>query len=487
MLAGAFAGMGVQATGYLGATVKANALTTGDTFEMGMYPQSEVKDSSLINELSKITCEMQSYGYMRNSNSETHTYDSVDMSYADIVYGGEAYRKVEINEYRPYWTDYSADWGDIEEYTEQINNGYPVGNTYYFKWEPIVWQVLAKENDGLYVMSKTLLDSQSYHNFWEGITWENSSLRAWLNDDFYNAAFSKNEKDKINTITHANENSPWDSEINGGNDTTDNVWIISYSDAVNTAYGFSSGLYTDNAARRAQGSDYAKSQGLWVNNYDESEYYGDSYWWLRSPGDDSGDACGVGDGGCANGSDGVSFASDGVRPALKINLQSEIGKSDAAASRLPGGLVCAHAQTEIRNAKDATCTEEGYTGDVYCAACGAEIQAGKAIPAAGHNFGWRITKLAKPGENGLKEEICSVCGERTGETKHIEYTGHVTGDISNDGEVNNKDAARMFKYLSGWEVSINAAALDIDSDGKVDNRDLIRLFQYLSGWNVEIY
>ncbi len=42
---------------------------------------------------------------------------------------------------------------------------------------------------------------------------------------------------------------------------------------------------------------------------------------------------------------------------------------------------------EVRNAKDATCTEEGYTGDTVCKRCGETLATGSAIPALGHDTG----------------------------------------------------------------------------------------------------
>ena len=60
------------------------------------------------------------------------------------------------------------------------------------------------------------------------------------------------------------------------------------------------------------------------------------------------------------------------------------------------------------------------------------------------------------------------------------------GDINGDGKVNNKDASRLFQYLSGWDVEVDMSRLDINGDGKVNNKDASRLFQYLSGWDVEI-
>jgi len=77
-----------------------------------------------------------------------------------------------------------------------------------------------------------------------------------------------------------------------------------------------------------------------------------------------------------------------------------------------GGTPCAHENTELRNAKEATCTEPGYTGDTYCKDCGEKIGTGTAIPAKGHT---EVTDEAvaatctTPGKTEGKH--CSVCNE----------------------------------------------------------------------------
>lgn len=53
---------------------------------------------------------------------------------------------------------------------------------------------------------------------------------------------------------------------------------------------------------------------------------------------------------------------------------------------------CQHKNTEIRNAKDATCTEDGYTGDTYCTDCNERIARGAIIAATGHTMGeWTVS------------------------------------------------------------------------------------------------
>ena len=90
-----------------------------------------------------------------------------------------------------------------------------------------------------------------------------------------------------------------------------------------------------------------------------------------------------------------------------------------------GGTPCAHENTELRNAKDATCTEPGYTGDTYCKDCGEKIGTGTAIPAKGH------TEVIDPAveptctKTGLTEgKHCSVCNEVIVKQEVIPAKGH---------------------------------------------------------------
>ena len=81
-----------------------------------------------------------------------------------------------------------------------------------------------------------------------------------------------------------------------------------------------------------------------------------------------------------------------------------------------------HANTELRRDKEATCTEPGYTGDVYCTTCGALVSLGEIIPATGHSFGeWEVTLEPTCFIHGLKTRTCANCGET--ETEVIPATG----------------------------------------------------------------
>ena len=63
--------------------------------------------------------------------------------------------------------------------------------------EPIEWQVLEVSNDKALLITKDAIDCKPYNNERRDITWEDCSLRQWLNNEFINQAFSKEEQNEI--------------------------------------------------------------------------------------------------------------------------------------------------------------------------------------------------------------------------------------------------------------------------------------------------
>ena len=121
-----------------------------------------------------------------------------------------------------------------------------------------------------------------------------------------------------------------------------------------------------------------------------------------------------------------------------------------------------HTHTYEATVTAPTCTEQGYT--TYTCECG-ESYVADYVEATGHTY-----------ENGT----CTLCG-----AADPDY--HLPGDINGDGEVDNKDLTRLFRYLSDYDVEVVEAALDINGDGEVNNKDLTRLFRYLSHYDVELH
>ncbi len=173
--------------------------------------------------------------------------------------------------------------------------------------EEIEWLVLAKENNKALVISKYILDCQKYNSEWEDITWEKCTLRTWLNGTFMNAAFSTEEKKKIVSSKISNpDNSEYGTE--GGKDTTDKLFLLSIDEA--------NKYFKSSDARMASGTEYAKDTDLYIADN------GNSWWWLRSPGDDSDRAAIVSSHGYVDFyGNYVRSSKNGVRPALWINLE----------------------------------------------------------------------------------------------------------------------------------------------------------------------
>ena len=182
----------------------------------------------------------------------------------------------------------------------------------------IEWLVLTKKNNKALILSQYALDCQPYITSTQNVKGETCTLRTWLNNDFYNAAFNSTEKGKIASTMLSNADNP-NYGIDGGNFTTDKIFLLSIYDINSVTCGFDNSYDRYDYARRCQPTEYAKAQGCWVaQNY----YCGNCLWWLRSPGYDSDFAAFVYSSGCVsyNGT-GVNNDMAGVRPALGINLE----------------------------------------------------------------------------------------------------------------------------------------------------------------------
>lgn len=194
--------------------------------------------------------------------------------------------------------------------------------------EPIKWRVLTVDGDDAFLLADKNLDAKPYNEKYTDVTWETCTLRKWLNEDFYNKAFDAEEKKAVIETTVINEDNP-ECGTEGGNDTTDKVFLLSIAEACNEAYGFDTEFNEVSTTRNAKNTDYAK-----VNNAYTSTS-GSGYMWLRSPGMDSDYAAYVYNDGCSN-DDGSTVDNSGraVRPALHINLSSssvkDAGEVDSA-------------------------------------------------------------------------------------------------------------------------------------------------------------
>lgn len=150
--------------------------------------------------------------------------------------------------------------------------------------EPIEWTVLAHQDGRTLLLSRYGLDGMWYNTDSVEVTWEESSLRRWLNTDFYNTAFEDTEKDLIVQVTNENPDGTtfWESlgrtveSSNGGNDTQDNVFLLSLYEAQEYL-----GLIDDaNLDCSCTATAYADSRDTYSPG-------GKCWWWLRTPGSES--------------------------------------------------------------------------------------------------------------------------------------------------------------------------------------------------------
>ena len=92
-----------------------------------------------------------------------------------------------------------------------------------------------------------------------------------------------------------------------------------------------------------------------------------------------------------------------------------------------------HQHKEVRNAKKATCTEDGYTGDTYCTDCNTKLESGTVINKLGHTWdNGVITKEATETEEGVKTYTCKTCGETKTESIPMAYHHWDQGTVTKE-------------------------------------------------------
>ena len=263
----------------------------------------------------------------------TKENDGTDTTDWDYVYFG-SYPQTEINR-NTSLTDEIRD-ADYDEYGDAWVNGTKYrriskddtvsdkefGNVdyRYFKWERIKWKVLENDGSTLFVAADKGLDCKIYHDLYESVTWETSTLREWLNREFYGTAFSSREQGAIVRQTIANkDNFIFNLNTPGGNDTEDTIFLLSIEEVLNPAYGFCEEWRTFSGSRRIKASDYSYRRGTQV--------LGDSTCtcWLRSPGSGDINAAYLHPNGVVEPyGDDVNRSIRACVPVLRIDLSSDL-------------------------------------------------------------------------------------------------------------------------------------------------------------------
>jgi len=204
------------------------------------------------------------------------------------------------------------------------------------KKDPIKWRVLSVKGQDAFLMSDQILDHRLYnknsysHNDSSSPSalnksWADSDIRSWLNKTFMKAAFTAEEQKAITTTKVKTSGSPI-SGIDGNRDTSDKIYLPSFEEVSNTAYGFPVDYTMKSEARKAANTTYLAQKLLDLelnigNKRELKDFLGYDAWWLRNPARES----------CKmyinvkgkHGADGRgrhSHDAAGVRPVLHLNL-----------------------------------------------------------------------------------------------------------------------------------------------------------------------
>ena len=228
-----------------------------NTYTYGIYPQSYVSDSSLVNELEN---------YASAVNEDNWYY-----------YNESFYVKLVSN---PRNTNY------------KFNNGTPIvrNETYWFECNFIVWKVInVNDNGEIYLLANDVLDNGSYQSYlgtrsdgYDTIypnNYKYSELRRFLIDEFYTKVLGLTNTSYIVTTEVDNSASstyqPEDNPFACAN-TYDPVFVPSYQDLINVDYGIYNEVY-----RVCYSSEYARAKGAFIST--DEEHYNRPLFWTRSP------------------------------------------------------------------------------------------------------------------------------------------------------------------------------------------------------------
>lgn len=227
--------------------------------------------------------------------------------------------------------------------------------------ETIEWIVIARDRDNhALLLSRYCLDALPYNEDGGDVTWEDSSIRAWLNGEFLESAFGGDPNGFICTAECKTKDGR--SGTDGGENTTDRIFLLAVDEV--TQY------FPKESSRRAPVTEYAKEQGA---EYDKN---GNGWWWLRTPGKTQDMAAGVHTAGGVNydGRD-VDRTDLCIRPALWLDLDvvtayfSDSTKKTVDADKLMHSGYTAFGHLEdgtiyVCGRSDEEGTVDGFAGNV---------------------------------------------------------------------------------------------------------------------------
>lgn len=141
------------------------------------------------------------------------------------------------------------------------------------------WRIIDVQTDKVLIITDEIIEQQNYHTQKVNIDWEHSSIRSYLNNEFF-TQFSLSEQKQIIPVVNKNKANNW-YQTEAGNDTTDLVFLLSLEEVAKYYFGDSSALL-DNPKPKQRYWFERKD----VNNSLRRAIYQNYiwWWWTRTPG-----------------------------------------------------------------------------------------------------------------------------------------------------------------------------------------------------------
>ena len=308
-------------------SMEAGQKVTWDCVWFGSYPQAEVVPAS--EKYTAVEKELLAEGEVVSDDKLYQKLKSATGwdEQGDITVDGEKYRRITREDVMCF------DIGESDS-TRYYQWGKEI-KYHYFKYLPMKWKVLSVNGAEVFLLADKVLDDKQYHIVSEDVTWENSTIRSWLNGygadinkqkndyskrGFIDVAFSMDDRLAIKNTNIENKANLYHG-TGGGNNTSDKIFLLSQSEVYTDdakEFGFNLDGTVEDEARRVKSTLYAKAIGVYGNDY------GDSWWWLRSPGYNGITAAQVGSAGWSEGTEAVNSCMQGICPALNLTVSSKV-------------------------------------------------------------------------------------------------------------------------------------------------------------------
>lgn len=369
--------------------------------------------------------------------------------------------------------------------------------------EPIKWRVLSVDGNDAFLVADQNLDVESYNASYESATWETCTMRSWLNgygsssnvagadytsNNFLNRAFTITEQNAIiNTIVVTDDNPNYGTD--GGNDTNDKVFLLSYNEVTNPEYGFSSDYGDCDNARLRKNTEFVAGGGSsgasGLNSVNIAEQ-----WYLRASTYRKGlqtiDIWVKSDGSVHRDGDFDNYRWCAVCPALHLNLSSSNLWSYAGTVSSDGNSTAGENKYQIFEATEGNGINSWQDAEEYCESLGGHLATITSkeendyvyqyIQSQGYDsvyFGLSDSK-----EEGTWEWITGELidytnwhvGEPNGENSEEDYAMYYskfTDGTWNDGDFDNTNDGGT-AFLCEWDIGNTGEETSVSSDGSLE-------------------